>query len=83
MDRGDSQWPRSPSHTRLRALTPPHGRPSFPSCQRLRPTISPIQHRLLRHAIGTSVEERIYMGAMEYSVKELSEALEKIQMPCL
>jgi len=30
------------------------------------------------HAIGTSIEVRIYMGSMEYSVKELSEALEKI-----
>jgi hypothetical protein len=38
---------------------------------------------LLGHAIGTSVEERVYMGLMEYSVKELSEALEKIQLPCL
>ena len=35
------------------------------------------------HAIGTSVEQRVYMGSMEYSVKELSEALEKIQMLCL
>jgi hypothetical protein len=34
-------------------------------------------------AIGTSVEERVYMGSMEYSVKELSEALEKIQLPYL
>ncbi|HSL02749.1 MAG TPA: hypothetical protein VK901_04335 [Nitrospiraceae bacterium] len=46
-------------------------------------TYPPIQNRLLGHAIGTSVEERVYMGMMEYSVKELSEALEKIQMPCL
>jgi integrase len=46
-------------------------------------TFPPLQNRLLGHAIGTSVEERTYMGSMEYSVKELSEALEKIQMPCL
>jgi len=83
MDSWQKSRSLSPSQPRLRALTPPHGRPSFPSCQRLRPTISPIQHRLLEHAIGTSIEERIYMGSMEYSVKELSEALEKIQMPCL
>jgi hypothetical protein len=38
---------------------------------------------LLGHAIGTSVEERVYMGLMEFSVKELSEALEKFQLPCL
>ncbi len=37
----------------------------------------------LGHAIGTSVEERVYMGSMEYSVKELQEALEKIKLPCL
>jgi hypothetical protein len=37
----------------------------------------------LGHAIQTSVEERVYMGLMEYSVKELSEALEKIKLPCL
>jgi hypothetical protein len=27
-------------------------------------------------------EERVYLGSMVYSVKELSEAREKIQLPC-
>ena len=27
-------------------------------------------------------EERVYMGSMVYSVKELSEARDKIQLPC-
>ena len=42
-----------------------------------------IQNRLFDYAIGPSIEERVYMGLMEYSVKELSEALEKIKLPCL
>jgi len=39
--------------------------------------------RLLGHSIGKSVEDRVYLGSLKYSVKELSEALEKIQVPCL
>jgi hypothetical protein len=39
--------------------------------------------RLLGHSIGKSVEDRVYLGSLRYSVKELSEALEKIQLPCL
>jgi hypothetical protein len=35
------------------------------------------------HAMGASVEERICMSSMEYSLKEVREALEKIQMRCL
>jgi hypothetical protein len=39
--------------------------------------------RLLVHRIGKNVEDRVYLGSLKYSVKELSEALEKIQLPCL
>jgi hypothetical protein len=44
-------------------------------------TYPPIQNRLLGHAIGKSVEEKTYMHSLEFSVKELSEVLEKIQLP--
>lgn len=30
-----------------------------------------------------SIAERVYIDSMEYSAKELSEALEKITLPCL
>jgi hypothetical protein len=39
--------------------------------------------RLLVHRIGKNVEDQVYLGSLKYSVKELSEALEKIQLPCL
>lgn len=39
--------------------------------------------RLLGQSIGKSVEDRVYLGSLKYSVKELSEALEKIQRHCL
>ena len=39
--------------------------------------------RFLGHRIGKSVEDRVYLGRLKYSVKELSETLEKIQLPCL
>jgi hypothetical protein len=39
--------------------------------------------RLFGHSIGKSVEDRVYLGRLKYSVEELSEALEKIQLPCL
>ena len=44
-------------------------------------TFPALQHRLLRHAIGSSVEERVYLGSLEFSVKELAEALEKVSFP--
>jgi hypothetical protein len=44
-------------------------------------TYPPLQNRLLSHAIGPSVEERTYMGSLEFSVKELQEVLEKITFP--
>jgi integrase len=44
-------------------------------------TYPPIQNRLLGHSIEKSVEENGYMASLEFSVKELSEALEKIQLP--
>lgn len=34
-----------------------------------------------RHAFGKSIEEWLYMGTMEYSVKELSEAWEATKFP--
>ena len=40
-----------------------------------------IMRRLLGHTVGNSVEDRIYLGSLTYSAKELSEALESIQMP--
>jgi hypothetical protein len=33
--------------------------------------------------MGKSVEDRVYLGSLKYSVKELSEDLEKIQLHCL
>ena len=44
-------------------------------------TFPPLQNRLLGHAVGPSVEEGVYMASLEFSVKELSEAVEKIQLP--
>jgi hypothetical protein len=46
-------------------------------------TYPPIQNRLLGHSIGKSVEEKVYMGSLEFSVKELSEALEAVRFPML
>jgi integrase len=37
--------------------------------------------RLLGHSIGKAVEDRIYLGSLKYSVKELSEALEAVKFP--
>jgi hypothetical protein len=42
---------------------------------------APLQNRLLGHAIDKSLEERVYMAGLEFSVKELSEAIEKISFP--
>jgi hypothetical protein len=38
--------------------------------------------RLLGHSIGKNVEDRVYLGSLKYSVKELNEAPEKIQLSC-
>jgi hypothetical protein len=46
-------------------------------------TYPPLQNRLLGHAIGKSVEERVYMASLEFNVKELSEAIERISFPSL
>jgi integrase len=46
-------------------------------------TYPPLQNRLLGHAIGKSVEDRVYMAGLQFSVKELSEALERISYPTL
>ena len=37
--------------------------------------------RLLGHTIGKSVEDRVYLGSMEYPVKELSEGLKSASYP--
>ena len=42
-------------------------------------TYPPLQNRLLRHAIGKSVEDRVYLAGLTFSVKELAEALEKVR----
>ena len=44
-------------------------------------TFRALQHRLLGHAVGTGVEERVYLRSLEFSVKELQEALEKLSFP--
>ena len=44
-------------------------------------TFPALQHRLLGHAIGSSIEERVYLGSLEFSMKELAEAFEKISFP--
>ena len=40
-----------------------------------------LMRRLLGHAIGHSVEDRVYLGSLKYPVKELSEELERVQFP--
>lgn len=42
-----------------------------------------IMRRLLGHSIGSDVESRVYLGSLEYPVKELSEALENVSFPRL
>ena len=44
-------------------------------------TYPALQNRFLGHAIGTSVEDRVYLGSLQFTVKELSEALEKVTFP--
>ena len=46
-------------------------------------TYPPLQNRLLGHAVGKSVEDRVYLGSLLYSVKELSEALESVSFPSM
>jgi hypothetical protein len=40
-----------------------------------------LQNRLLGNAIGKSVEEKTYKASLEFSVKELSDALEAVKFP--
>ena len=40
-----------------------------------------LMRRLLGHSIGKSVEDRVYLGSLKYTVKELSEALEMVSFP--
>ena len=40
-----------------------------------------LMRRLLGHAVGKAVEDRVYLGSLKYSVKELSEALESVNFP--
>jgi hypothetical protein len=42
-----------------------------------------IQNRLLGYATGKSVEEKVYMASLEFSAKELSEALEAVKFPAI
>jgi integrase len=46
-------------------------------------TYPPLQNRLLGHAIGKSVEDRVYLAGLTFSVKELSAALETVTFPSL
>lgn len=44
-------------------------------------TYPPLQNRLLGHAIGKSVEDRVYLAGLQFSVKELKDALEVVRFP--
>ena len=44
-------------------------------------TDSALRHRLLGHATGKSVEDRVYLAGLAFSAKELSEALEAVKFP--
>lgn len=44
-------------------------------------TFPPLQNRILGHAIGKSVEDRVYNASLEFTVLELAEAMEKITFP--
>jgi integrase len=46
-------------------------------------TFPALQNRLLGHAIGKSVEDRVYLAGLTFSVKELSEALETVKFPMI
>ncbi len=46
-----------------------------------RPALS--LHSLRHTLIGKSVEERTYMAGLQFSVKDLSEALEAVKFPVL
>ena len=40
-----------------------------------------LMRRLLGHAVGKAVEDRVYLGSLKYSVKELAEAIEAVKFP--
>ena len=40
-----------------------------------------LMRRMLGHAVGKAVEDRVYLGSLKYSVKEMSEALESVSFP--
>jgi integrase len=42
-----------------------------------------VRHRLLGHAYGTSLEETTYLRSLDFSVQELSQALESVTFPSL
>jgi integrase len=44
-------------------------------------TYAPLQNRLLGHALGKTVEMTSYTRGLEFSVKELSEAIEAVKFP--
>lgn len=44
-------------------------------------TYPPLQNRLLGHAVGKSVEDRVYLASLTFTPKELGEAIEKIRLP--
>jgi integrase len=42
-----------------------------------------VMRRLLGHAVGSSVEDRVYLGSLTHSAGELREAIEKLSLPPL
>lgn len=46
-------------------------------------TYAPLQNRLLGHSLGKTVEMTSYTRGLEFSVKELNEAIEKVAYPPL
>jgi integrase len=42
-----------------------------------------LMRRLLGHAVGKSVEDRVYLGSLQYSAKELQEAIEALRYPAI
>lgn len=40
-----------------------------------------VRHRLMGHALGTGVEETVYLAGLTYSLADLQEALDKVSLP--
>ena len=44
---------------------------------------SAVRHRLLGHALGTSIEETTYSRSLDFSIKELKGAVDSVTFPPL